>query len=153
SEAGLNTERLYETKALNYLLSSFDLSATDRLDIPPVAITPAPFLYAVRAHHQHPDQCWIFLRNMTAHEPTLTLGDACDVRLRPHEMQVLPWHTPLACGMTLHYASSEPLWQSPHVLVLKADRPVMAEFSGAGSPPQATPDSQLHWRQSGEHWR
>ena len=52
SEAGVNTERLFESKALNLFLQSVDFTQTDRCDAFPLSLSSPDCLYAVRR-----DQC------------------------------------------------------------------------------------------------
>ncbi len=159
AESGLNTERLYEAKALNWLLQSFDLTATDRVDDCPVQFSTDEFLYAVRKLVKTPempasdvDPSWIFLRNLTETTRTLTVTSKREpaaeptekshrfaVSLRPFEVLMLPYHLPLKSGATLVFSTSEPLYQTESLLVIKADRPVSLCMTA----PNASPDSDF----------
>lgn len=133
SEAGLSTERLYEAKALNTLLASFDLSATEPEPLDTLPVTPSGVLIALRRAVGTPAAAegqavprWAFLRNMSPREISATLTPHGPVMIRPHECLMLPLDWPLACtGWTLLHTSVEPLAQSAQLLLLHADRPVL----------------------------
>jgi hypothetical protein len=128
SEAGINTERLYEAKALNLLLSSFDAAATLKIEEPPAPVSSPQHLYTVRqcvdpATGTPTGGVWYFLRNLQEQEALLTLGGDVPVHVRPHGAVMLPYNFPLACGYKLAHTSVEPLFQSSHRLILKCSRP------------------------------
>lgn len=128
SEAGVNTERLFEAKAINMLLSSFDLSATEREEAPPISVSHPEYLYAVRRtvgeDSADTGERWLFLRNLTERPTELTLGESLQVQLQPHEIVMLPHQVSLKCGYTLLHSNVEPVFQSKECLVLKGGRPV-----------------------------
>lgn len=122
SEAGLNTERLFESKAINYFLMSFDLAATDRRDTFPLPLSHPDCFYAVRSPHGQPDAYWLFLRNLTYEPKSITVGEQYPVTIEPFETLILPYRIPLACGYELEFSTAEVLYQNDKTLVLKADR-------------------------------
>ena len=138
SEAGLNTERLFESKALNYLLKSFDLTVTDRRDTFPLTLSRPEVLYAVRSPKEHPDACWLFLRNLTYEPQSLTVGDRYPVTVNPFEVLMLPYRMPLSNSYELTFCTSEVLYHHETVLVLKADRPLTVCLTAAASTPVFT---------------
>jgi hypothetical protein len=130
AENGLNTERLYEAKAINLLLSSFDMAATERAVNYPFTFSQgaAPYVYAVRRHVTQLDTYWIFLRNLTA-EPAdfqMMVGGSrkLPIHLNPHEMLILPYRVTLNNGVVLARSNVEPLYQGDGTLIVKGDRPV-----------------------------
>jgi len=124
SEAGLNTERLFESKALNYFLKSFDLSTTDRVEQFPLALSNSECFYAVRSPHDQPETHWLFLRNLTYEPHVLTVSEQYPVTVQPFEALILPYQVKLASGYTLGFSTAEALYQNESVLVLKANRAV-----------------------------
>lgn len=138
SEAGLNTERLFESKAINYLLKSFDFTATDRRDTSPMSLSHPDCLYAVRSPKGRPEAYWLFLRNLTYEPQSLTVGDAYPVTVKPFEVLILPCRMPLQVGYELTFSTSEVLYQNASTLVLKADRPVTACLNTLASMPVST---------------
>ncbi len=137
SEAGLNTERLFEAKALNYLLGSFDLTATLRRTDYPFQISDATCLYAVRSPADHHHSFWIWLRNLTYDLKKVTLDEAYEVEINPFEALILPYQVPLASGYRLDVSTCEVLYQNPACLFLKATRPVHATISAEDKPVDA----------------
>lgn len=135
SEAGVNTERLFEAKALNWFLQSFDLIATDREKEFPLALGCHECLYAVRALKDHPEAKWLWLRNLTYDEKFLTVENQYPITVRPFEAIILPYRMPLKCGYSLAFSSTEALYQNEKILVLKANRPVMATIQTKDSSP------------------
>lgn len=129
SEAGLNTERLFESKALNYFLMSFDFSVTDREESFPLSLSRRECFYGARSSGNHPEAQWLFLRNLTYEPHMVTVDNRYAVTVKPFEVQILPYQVPLLCGARLNFCTSEPLYQSTKLLVLKADRPVTATLS------------------------
>lgn len=129
SEAGINTERLFESKAINYLLCSFDFAATERRDTFPLPLSHPPCFYGVRSPKEHPDAYWLFLRNLTYEPQMVTVGEQYPVTIKPFEVLVLPYRMPLQSGVELAFSTSEVLYQNPDVLVLKADRSLTASFN------------------------
>ncbi len=122
SESGINTERLFESKALNYFLQSFDLAATDRATDFPLALSHPECLYAIRTDQRHPETHWLFLRNLTYESHSLTVGEQMPVTVKPFETIILPYQVPLKNGMTLAFSTGELLYQNDSTLVIKADR-------------------------------
>jgi hypothetical protein len=135
SEAGLNTERLFEAKALNQFLQSFDFTATDRREDFPLSLSHDECLYAIRSPHGHPEACWLFLRNLTYDSRMLTVGDQFPIEVKPFEVIILPYRIPLQCGYELQFSTAEPLYQNRDTLVLKANRPVMLTLYSNESTP------------------
>ncbi|WP_373530954.1 beta-galactosidase [Vampirovibrio sp.] len=134
SEAGLNTERLFESKALNYFLQSFDLTTTEREEHAPLPLSHSECFYACRSLQQDPDARWLFLRNLTYEPHTLTIGDHDSVTIRPFEIQILPCQIPLASGYRLVFSNVEPLYQNSTTLLLKADQPATLTLAQNGHP-------------------
>jgi hypothetical protein len=124
SEAGINTERLFESKAINQFLGSFDLTDTERLAAFPAALSHEDCLYAVRCPNGEPSAAWLFLRNLTDAPRSLTVDGVYTVTLKPFEVQILPWRIRLRSGCELVFSTAEPLYQNERWLVLKADRSV-----------------------------
>ncbi len=125
SEAGINTERLFESKALNYFLQSFDFTATDRKDDFPLALSDRTCFYGVRSDTKHPEAHWLFLRNLSEQTHSLNVG-RYPVEVRPFEVIILPYQVPLQCGYELTFCTSELLHQNANMLVIKANRPITA---------------------------
>lgn len=132
SETGLPTERLYEAKALNYLLDSFDLTATEREPEDSLDFLPAEFAYAVRRHTERTGEQWIFLRNMDERNQTVRMTGDLEITVPAYELAILPRRVRLACGYTLTACSTEPFYQNDRMLILKGDRPVTAVFDTHG---------------------
>lgn len=156
SEAGLNTERLFEAKALNYFLESFDLSATERQHDCPLRVSQPEALYAVRrcvsSEMDAVSSYWLWFRNLRYDSLALMLDDGPDnhpgnqfpVELKPFDMIVLPYQIPLqADGYTLIFSSTEALHQNATTLVLKANRSVTVQLKT----PQPNPEVAV-WRQT-----
>lgn len=124
SEAGINTERLFESKAINQFLASFDFTDTERLDDFPAELSHRDCLYAIRRPHDEPDPdaAWLFLRNLTDTPRSLTVDGRYTLTVKPFEVQILPWRIRLRCGYDLMFSTTEPLYQNERWLVLKADR-------------------------------
>ncbi|MDX2084872.1 MAG: beta-galactosidase [Candidatus Melainabacteria bacterium] len=128
AESGLNTERLYEAKRLNFLLSSFDLTTTEPTDTPPagLVLSHPEWLYRCRKVMDSPDPAtsahWLFFRNLGAQSATTQLNGQ-PLTLLPYEARMIPWQVPLACGYHLLSCTAEPLYQTDRWLVLCADRP------------------------------
>jgi hypothetical protein len=129
SEAGLNTERLFESKALNYFLESFDLTVTEREESFPLPLSHSECFYACRSLKHDPEARWLFLRNLTYDPHTLTVGAHYPVTIRPFEAQILPYQVRLASGYRLGFSNVEPLYQNSTTLILKADRPTTLTLS------------------------
>lgn len=146
SEAGLNTERLFESKAINYLLQSFDFTATERRESFPLSLSHPESLYAVRSpldSHQKPMEAyWLFLRNLTYEPQSLTVGDEYPVTVNPFEVLILPYRVPLRNGYELTFSTSEVLYHQESVLVLKADRPLTVCLTASASTPVFTVERQ-----------
>lgn len=138
SEAGINTIRLYEAKALNLLLESFDIAATDTVsDLSglPFQVKDTAALYQVRKNSDPSSKtAWLFFRNLN--ETVLTtdvLVESCEpfsLKIQPHQMVILPYHAQLDCGLTLTFSNAEPLWQDKHRLMLKGTQDVQVVFQG-----------------------
>jgi hypothetical protein len=124
SEAGINTERLFESKAINYFLMSFDLTATDRREVFPLSLSHAECFYAARSPKDQPEVYWLFLRNLTYEAETVTVDEQYPVTIEPFETLVLPYQVPLQCGYEVEFSTSEILYQNAKTLVLKADRSI-----------------------------
>lgn len=124
SESGINTERLFESKALNYFLKSFDLSATERVEIFPLPLSHQECYYGTRSPKENPETHWLFLRNLKYETHALTVADQYPVTVQPFEALILPYRVKLAGGYTLVFSTSEPLYQNETTLVLKANRPL-----------------------------
>lgn len=132
SEAGLNTERLFESKAINYFLQSFDLTRTDREEDCPLSLSHRECFYTCRSSQDDPEARWLFLRNLTYEPRSLTIGDRYPVTVRPFEVQILPYEVALLSGYRLTFSTVEPLYQNPTTLILKADRPAMVTLARNG---------------------
>lgn len=130
SESGVNTERLFEAKALNLFLESFDLSQTDRVDFEEGA---SPFTWESdedEASLLSVRQCkklggyWLFARNLSAETEQATwssLSQNLQVGLKAHSVKILPVDQPLLSGDTLVFSSSELLYQTPSLLVVNGE--------------------------------
>lgn len=134
SEAGVNTERLFETKALNYFLKSFDLSATIRRTDHPFQYANGNCLYAVRSPQDQHAAFWIFLRNLTYDMERVTLDQTFEVDINPFEALILPYQIPLQGGYRLDISTCEVLYQNQKCLYLKASRPLRAIVSAPEKP-------------------
>ncbi len=154
SEAGLNTERLFESKALNTFLQSFEFSVTDRQETFPLSLSRQECFYACRSTAGNPESRWLFLRNLTYEPRILTVGERYPVTVNPFEVQILPYEIPLQSGHQLVFSTAEPLYQNSHLLVLKADRPLTVGLKrGVGKPalkPQALAENIEILEQSDE---
>jgi hypothetical protein len=135
SESGINTERLFESKALNYFLKSFDLAATDRVEIFPLPLSHQECYYGTRSPKGKAETHWLFLRNLTYEPHVLTVADQYPVTVQPFEALILPYQVKLACGYTLVFSTSEALYQNEHTLVLKANRPLTLTLHSPTSTP------------------
>lgn len=122
SEAGVNTERLFESKALNLFLKSVDFTQTERKDAFPLPLSSEDCLYAVRADVTNPETHWLFLRNLSDSVQGLTVGQRFAVEVKPFEVLILPYRLKLACGYELVFSTSEILYQNQNTLVFKANR-------------------------------
>ncbi len=131
SESGLNTERLFEAKALNYILQSFDLAATNRTQEAPVHFSDPSVVYAIRQHAERPGEYWLFLRNLSGEAVHLTMNGQVPLQVNPFEVILLPYQVKLASGHTLGYSTNEPVYQSPHLLILEGEKPTHLELQGA----------------------
>ncbi len=136
SETGLNTERLFESKALNYFLESFDLTATEREEDFPLPLSHRDCFYSCRSMVGDPQARWLFLRNLTYSSSTLTVGEKYPVTIHAFEAQILPYQVPLRCGYRLAFSSVEAVYQNESLLILKGDRPARVTLSQNG---QQTP--------------
>jgi len=135
SEAGVNTERLFESKALNYFLQSVDLTTTERSEAFPLLLSSSECLYTVRFDVKHPETHWLFLRNLSYDPKSLTVGERFAVEVKPFEVLILPFRLPLQHGLELVFSTSEILYQNPHTLVLKANRFITVSIhTGSASP-------------------
>ncbi len=128
NEAGVNTERLYEAKAINLFLESFGLEATDRVESPKIIAEPAEYLYMVRQNANRPEEQWIFLRNLTGNPAQVMLDTDLVVSLHPHECLILPRNVDLKSGDRLLLASAEPIYQNENILVFRGNRPARIEI-------------------------
>jgi len=123
SEAGLNTERLYEVKAINLMLKSFpSLIATTRVE-PNASLAQQETYYALRQSIDFSEAQWLFLRNLKAKDESFTTLTGNSVFLTPYESVILPINIPLANGWTLVSSTSEVFCQFGSVLVINASRP------------------------------
>jgi hypothetical protein len=134
SESGVNTERLFEAKALNLFLDSFDLAQTDRVNFEDASEDDAaPFtwtnasdeasLLAVRQNKELGGY-WLFARNLSAEKEQASwdyLSHTVQVSLAAHSVKILPMDQPLLSGDTLVFSSSELLYQTQSLLVLKGE--------------------------------
>ncbi|WP_303674195.1 beta-galactosidase [Vampirovibrio chlorellavorus] len=132
SETGLNTERLFESKALNYFLESFDLSATEREVDFPLPLSHRECFYACRSVVGDTQARWLFLRNLTYEPATLTVAEAYPVTVNAFEAQILPHQVPLRCGYRLAFSTVEALHQNESLLILKGDRAATVTLSQNG---------------------
>lgn len=126
SEAGVNTERLYEAKAINTFLKSFDLSVTERVDTHPFTVSDPDGFYLVRRNMNHPYEYWIFLRNVTQEVRHVRLDDGTEpfeAVVLPFEALILPYKAELKNGGRIDYATAEPFYQTENTLFFKATRP------------------------------
>ena len=135
SESGMNTERLFESKALNQFLSSFDLSATDRVGQFPLSLSHQECFYGARSDKENPETQWLFLRNLTYEPHILTVAEQYPVTVQPFEALILPYQVRLASGYTLVFSTSEALHQNKTTLVLKANRPLTLTLQSPVSTP------------------
>lgn len=135
SESGLNTERLFESKALNYFIQSFDIAATDRVETFPLPLSHSECLYAVRTPKANPETHWLFLRNLTYESRSLTVADQYPITVKPFEALILPYQVKLLSGYTLVFSTGEALYQNESTLILKADRPLTASLQSHLSTP------------------
>jgi hypothetical protein len=130
AEVGLNTIRLFEAKAINLFLSSFDLTRTDRAELPGLTLSDSACLYAIRQVTDVPDAYWVFLRNLTHFPETLTMqwlqkngeDTTVEVTINPFEVLILPVGIQLLCGYSVCLASTEFLYQNQSTLYLKGNR-------------------------------
>lgn len=132
SEAGINTERLFEAKAINYFIQSFNLSVTDRCETFPLTLSHPEYLYASRSVPDVLDARWLFLRNLTYESKNIHVGGDYSVTIKPFEVLILPYRIPLKNGYELIFSTVEPLYQTERLLVLKANRPLTASLKSAG---------------------
>lgn len=136
AEVGLNTIRLFEAKAINVFLSSFDLSQTDRVEtIKNLTLSDDSVLYAVREMKDKPGSYWVFVRNLTHLPKVLTVQKAdaqasleAELTVNPFEVLILPVEIQLQCGYTIRFASTELLYQNQHTLYVKGNRPFDITF-------------------------
>lgn len=139
SETGMNTIRLFEVKALNYLLESFDMAATERvsdLSALPFEVEDAgKFLYGVRKN-QETEGYWLFFRNLEVDSNQEgivrvtfpALRRSSEIKINAHDMLALPCMTPLACGLELLFTSVEPVYQNKNFLFVKGHYPIHMFF-------------------------
>lgn len=126
AESGLNTPRLYEAKALNYFLKSFEIAATDRVE----NSVQSELVYVTRKSIDS-NAHWLFLRNLSEQfqEEVLTLAnEKLSVEVRGLECLILPLDVPLKSGVTVVAANTEFLYQDEKRLVIKGNRSVQAIF-------------------------
>lgn len=135
SESGINTERLFESKALNYFLQSFDLAATDRVEQFPLPLSHQECFYGVRSPLDSPETHWLFLRNLTYEPHVLTVANQYPVTVQPFEALILPYQVKLKSGYTVVFSTSELLYQNDTTLVLKANRPLTLTLQAPLSTP------------------
>ncbi len=125
SESGINKESLYETKAINLFLESFDLSQTDKDDPASVQVSSPEYLYAVRhqvdASKTSLKRQWIFLRNLKSAPAELYLN-TLPVHIKPHECLILPHEVPTINGAVILNATVEMLYQDETRLVVQGNR-------------------------------
>lgn len=129
SESGLNTERLFESKALNYFLKSFDFNRTERQEQFPLSLSHQECFYGCRSGEDGSQ--WLFLRNLTYEPHMVTVDNRYAITVKPFEVQILPFQVLLQSGYRLDFCTAEPLYQTPELLILKADRPLTATLSQA----------------------
>lgn len=127
SESGLNTERLFESKALNYFLKSFDFNRTERKEQFPLSLSHQECFYGCRSSEDGSQ--WLFLRNLTYEPRMVTVDNRYAITVKPFEVQILPFEVPLQSGYRLDFCTAEPLYQTSNLLILKADRPLTATLS------------------------
>ncbi|MBY0403324.1 MAG: beta-galactosidase, partial [Cyanobacteria bacterium] len=165
SESGINTERLSETKTINYFLQSFDLSATDRVEDSSLGfqnndVNGPNCLYAIRKPIEGsskdvilPESQWLFFRNLTESNQTGLLTGASlklpqSIELRPHEVAILPYYIPLKNGHTLLSSSVEPVYQTDSYIILKGDRPISVQIELKGLDNSTLNVHYLHYEHS-----
>jgi hypothetical protein len=156
SETGLVTERLYEAKALNLMLQTFDLTATERCTQPPVECNPADPLYVIREAVAPAQGFWLFFRNLspdpistelTPSNSSLTEGQPAlkpTVQVKPFEVLMLPYRMPLQSGLTLMHTTLEPVYQTESVVIFKANREADIVLGVPERSPTTTRGSHIH---------
>jgi hypothetical protein len=135
SESGELRESLYEAKAINQFLASFNLSRTQRIDTPNVEQAEGLPLWLTTRAGQHGEH-WVFYRNLTALPETFSVRPLpkwpeAKVHIAAQEALILPLNVPLkAPGWTLLWSSTECVTQNANVLVLKADHDATVMLQG-----------------------
>jgi hypothetical protein len=126
SESGELHESLYEAKALNQLLDTFDLCQTDRVDHP-VVHQAGNLPYWLCTRQAKSGGYWVFYRNLTPLPDTFIVRPYIDwpdvtVHIASQEALILPLQIPLlASGWELLFSATECVLQTPQLLVIKAD--------------------------------
>ncbi len=119
SESGVLTERLYEAKRINLLLSHFDLTQTERISPEDMGLSPSPSLYLVRKSLKDKGGYWIFTRNITTFSHRIEIKPGIEIEASPYQAKMIPYQMPLArSGWTLEAVNVEPLAQTPSLLIL-----------------------------------
>ncbi len=133
SETGIATERLYEAKTINLMLSAFpSLSATKRVENVP-NLGGQECFYTLRQPLNMSDGRWLFLRNLNDEVRWFDLSPGTRAVLKPHDCVVLPINILLSSGLTLVESASEVFYQNDHILLVKADRPAQLVLKTANS--------------------
>jgi Glycosyl hydrolases family 35/Beta-galactosidase jelly roll domain len=135
AESGECRESLYEAKALNQMLESFDLTRTDRVDSP-VVNQPGNLPYWLCTRQAAGGGYWVFYRNLTSLPDVFTVRPQADwpdvaVNIASQEGLVLPLQVPLkATGWELLWSTTECVVQTERLLVVKADHDATVMLKG-----------------------
>jgi hypothetical protein len=135
AESGECRESLYEAKALNQMLDSFDLSRTDRVNSPMVN-QPGNLPYWLCTRQAASGGHWVFYRNLTMLPDTFTVRPQADwpdvvVNIASQEALILPLNVPLkAPGWELLWSTTECVLQTERLLVIKADHDATVMLKG-----------------------
>jgi hypothetical protein len=146
TEAGLNTNRYFDMKALNYFLESFgDVFVRTE---PVKHEDHQESLYATRKRVDG-EGVWRFWRNLTRKPVAIATESGASILLKPMELLILPENIPLQCGGILIESNVELLYQTDRLLFLKADRPVHCRLRLSG---EHSPDGDLPSGPQGAPW-
>jgi hypothetical protein len=152
SESGIPTERLYEAKRINLLLSHFNLSRTDPAEPSEVGLSPDPALYKVRRDLTHEGAFWVFARNLTANPMLLSLLEDRVAEIPPYQAVILPLNYPIAYGWRIHCLTVEPLAHTTTgILIIPADRPVTLVLEAPDTLPLCRPPDGIRWEPIDSH--
>jgi hypothetical protein len=135
SESGELHESLYEAKAINQMLGSFDLSRTDRMETPVVEQAPnLPYWMATRKSLA--GGYWVFYRNLTALPEQFMVRPLpnwpeVSITLASQEAVILPLQIPLkATGWNMLWSATECVLQTDKIVVIKADQDATVMLRG-----------------------